>query len=550
MATVNRKGTRTATPNAGSPLRTVAAGTTTFEGAPAYTRDAKSDLFLLAVSNFFGEDTFYEKDADRKARFEGLVRTVAAQDPAWMLRFVPWLRDKANIRTAAVVAAVEAAKVMLKADQAGSDVGPARQLLRNFFEKARPDEPAEALAYWLQTYGRKLPGGIRRGIADGAALKFNEGAFVKWNSDGKAVHMADVIELCHPTPKAPWQSTLFKYILDSRRDPKVAIPEELQLLRNRAQLLALSAEDKAQILAAPYGEAVGIAGLPMLPPEAILQGAGMTWEQVSSWGKMTAQTWDALIPVMGYMALLRNLRNFQQAGISAAAVKLVTDRLSNPDEVARSRQLPFRFLSAYRNADSPLWTLALETALQHSAANIPALPGRSLVLVDTSGSMVRPMSAKSTVNMTTVGALFGIALAAKGEQVDLYGFDNNVWEHKLTKGGGVLRSVEAFDRKVRGGGTETAKAVATTFKGHNRVIIITDEQTFGPNRGFWQGDVSSQIPKDVPMYSFNLAGYAPAMLETSSTRHQLGGLTDNTFSMIPLIEAGQRAKWPWETPAV
>ena len=32
----------------------------THEGAPGYARDAKGELFLFAVSNMAGEDTFYE----------------------------------------------------------------------------------------------------------------------------------------------------------------------------------------------------------------------------------------------------------------------------------------------------------------------------------------------------------------------------------------------------------------------------------------------------------------------------------------------------------
>jgi hypothetical protein len=533
MATVNRRGTRSATPNAGSPLRTVAQNTTTFEGAPAYSRDVKSDLFLLAVSNFYGEDTYYEKAGDRNQRFANLVRTVAAEDPAWTRAFITWLRDKANIRTAAVVAAVEAAKVMLAAGQPGSATGPARQLLRDFFQVSRPDEPAEALAYWLATYGRKIPGGIRRGFGDAARAKYNEMAFVKWNGGDKAVRMADVIELCHPTPADVRQSALFKYVLDSRRDPKAPIPDALGMLQKRAALLSLSDKEKRALLTADNSE-------------EILRGAGITWEQASSWGAMTAEVWENLIPVMGYMALLRNLRNFQEAGISKAATKLVVERLEDQSAVLNSRQLPFRFLSAYLFAQGSQWAAPLETALQYSTANIPALPGRTLVLVDTSGSMKgRPLSEKSKIEAVKGAALFGVALAHKGEQVDLYGYDNTAWEHKFQKGGSVLRSAEEFNHKVRGGGTMTAAVLKSTFAGHDRVVIVTDEQTFGPRHGGWQGDVGAQVPETVPVYSFNVSGYAPAMLDTSSTRHQLGGMSDVSWSMIPLIEAGQKADWPF-----
>jgi hypothetical protein len=396
---------------------------------------------------------------------------------------------------------------------------------------SRPDEPAEALAYWLATYGRKIPGGIRRGIGDGASAKYNQMAFIKWDGGDKAVRMADVIELCHPTPAGLMQSKLFKYMLDSRRDPKTPISEALPMLEKRAAFLALPDKAKRDLLEGDDSE-------------QFMREAGITWEQASSWGAMTAQVWESLIPVMGYMALLRNLRNFQEAGVSAAATKLVVDRLSEQTAVLTSRQLPFRFYSAYKAATGGQWATALETAMQFSAGNVPALPGKTLVLVDTSGSMSQiGLSAKGTVTPVMAGALFGVALASKGEQVDLFGFADGTFRHQVKKGAGILREAERFCGRVGevGHGTQTAAALKATFKGHDRVIVVTDEQSFGGYRG----NVGAQVPADVPVYAFNIGGYAPAMLDTSTTRHQLGGLTDHTFAMIPLIEAGQRAVWPW-----
>jgi hypothetical protein len=60
----------------------------THEGAPGYAHDAKSELFLLAVANFVGEDSFYEKAGDRDDRFRSLVHRVAVEDGPWFARFV------------------------------------------------------------------------------------------------------------------------------------------------------------------------------------------------------------------------------------------------------------------------------------------------------------------------------------------------------------------------------------------------------------------------------------------------------------------------------
>ena len=52
----------------------------THEGAPGFARDARSELFLLAVATMVGENTFYENAADRDDRYERLVAQVSVID--------------------------------------------------------------------------------------------------------------------------------------------------------------------------------------------------------------------------------------------------------------------------------------------------------------------------------------------------------------------------------------------------------------------------------------------------------------------------------------
>src|SRR5690348_502258 len=123
----------------------------TFEGAPGYARDPKSELFLLAITSFVAEDTFYEGAADRDARLRDLVSIVAVEDFEWTLRFVTWLRNGAFMRSAATVVAAEAVKARLAKNEPGGN----RALVRAALQRA--DEPGEFLAYWTSRYGRRLP---------------------------------------------------------------------------------------------------------------------------------------------------------------------------------------------------------------------------------------------------------------------------------------------------------------------------------------------------------------------------------------------------------
>ncbi|HEX2418112.1 MAG TPA: TROVE domain-containing protein, partial [Micromonosporaceae bacterium] len=482
-----------------SPVTVVGPGLT-HEGGTGYQRDAKSDLFLLAVTNFVGEDTFYEKASERDARFRDLVATVTRQDPAWVARFVPWLRRTALMRSASIVTAVEYVR-------AGGPNG--RRVIAAACERA--DEPAEVLAYWILRYGRAIPQPVKRGVADAAVRLYTEKAALKYDGGSRGWRMADVLELAHVRPRDAAQSDLFRWLLDRRHNrPDITVPESLATITAYQRMQAVPAAERRAALG----------------PER-LRASGMTWESVSGWigGPMDAAVWQAAIPSMGYMATLRNLRNFDQAGVSDEVAAQVAARLADPDQVARSRQLPFRFWSAYRATDSARWTDALERALGAATRNIPAFTGRTLVLVDTSASMTSvAVSARSTVTPVQAAALFGVAMAARGNAVDLVGYADGTFRHRIRRGASVLREVERFVARVGevGHGTRIAAALARSYQGHDRVVIVSDMQTFHEPM-----TVSKVVGPEVPVYGFNLGGYASTVIDAGGhNRHEFGGLSD------------------------
>ncbi len=515
-------------PAATSPVTTERAPSgQTFEGGPGFARDSKSELFLLAVSNMVGEKTFYEDAGSRDARYEALVRQAAVADPQWTAGLLGWLRSAGNMRSASLVGALEAAKALLEAKVPGS-----RAIVASVLQRA--DEPGEALAYWTSRYSRAIPKPVKRGIADAVGRLYTEYALLKYDTGSHGWRFADVLDLVHPEPVAPWQGTLFKHALDRRRS-RGDIPSSLTMVHLNAKLRENAASGVIE---------------DMLDP-AILQRAGMTWEDVLSLlgSKVDkARLWAALIPSMGYMALLRNLRNFDETGVPDHVAEQVAARLADPAHVAKSRQFPFRFLSAYEQAPSLRWGHALDKALQASLQNLPGFVGRTLVLVDTSASMSSGgLSGKSTMTPAKAAAVFGVALAAKGEKVDLRGFADGVFRHDVPAGASVIREIDRFCARTGevGHGTNIPYAVRHAYDGHDRVVIISDMQTIaGPHS---QG-IETMVPANVPIYGFNLQGYKHAAMPTGTgNRHEFGGLTDATFRMIPLLEAHRSATWPWLT---
>jgi hypothetical protein len=502
-----------AKPRVKSPVKTVARTTRTFNGDIAQSRDVKSDLFILGITNMVGEDTFYESAKTRDDRFKSLIRQVAKEDPEWLIGFTPFLRNEMNMRSAPIVVAAEAVA-------AGMEGG--RKLVN--VAMSRADEPAELIGYWMANYGRSIPKPIKRGISDAMQRLVNGRSAIKYDGLSRDIRMGDVIDLVHPTPRDDQQSSVFRYLLD-RRHNNVKDTYGDAVIDTMLKIEAMPQDKlRAYLIANPD----------------VLNAAGYTWERLSGLGKMDAEAWEAVIPSMGYMALLRNLRNFEQAGVSESVLRDVSDRIADPTEVAMSRQFPFRMLSAYKATQTLTFASALEKALDASTQNIPEFDKETLVLVDTSGSMSGRISAKSSVTLAEIGYLFGAAVIKRsgGTLVQFADYSKVV---DTSKGASVLRLLEGVNYGEVGHGTALWPSVAKHLTSkHSRIVVFSDMQAnyFGRTK---------PLRSDIPSYFFNLGGYAPAPTKIGEgNSHEIGGFSDACFKMIRLLERGKNAKWPWE----
>ncbi|MFE5037425.1 TROVE domain-containing protein [Streptomyces sp. NPDC056683] len=500
----------------------------TFQGGLGRERDARSELFLLAVANFVSQQTFYESGTDRDDRFATLLRELAVTDPAWTAGLLGWLRGEGNMRTASIVGAAEYVHARLTA---GATDGPSnRQVVASVLQ--RPDEPGELLAYWTATYGRAVPKPVKRGIADAVRRLYHDRSLLKYDTASKGYRFGDILNLVHaaPDPDKPWQGELFRYALDRRHNPDTAVPPASSpVLGAHRELMALPVGQRRAVVAGPGGAERLAAG-------------GLTWEALAGWlqGPMDRAAWEAVIPSMGTTALVRNLRNFDEAGVSDEVAATVAARIGDPAEVARSRQFPFRYLAAYRHAPSLRWSYPLEQALGHSLANVPALTGRTLVLVDRSGSMFYSrLSERSELNRADAAAVFGTALALRAADADLVEFGTTSRRLTFGKGESVLKVLDRFGDL---GGTDTTSAIRSHYRGQDRVLIVTDEQ-YAFNR---HGDPTQQVPAHIPVYTWNLAGYRVGHGPSGTgNRHVFGGLSDAAFRTVTLIESGGDGHWPW-----
>lgn len=282
----------------------------------------------------------------------------------------------------------------------------------------RADELSEFVAIWfLDGRHATLTRQAKKGLAS-AFAKFSAYDLAKYNQD-RAVKLRDVLFLCHAKPKDAEQDALWKQL---------------------------------------------IAGTMPTPD---------TWEVAISAAKgdsdATRREWTRLLAErkLGALALLRNLRNMISAGIP-------TDVLGRAVyESPMARVLPFRFIAAARVA--PSLSAELSDRMLALLGDIPKLPGRTIVLVDVSGSMADPVSAQS--DLLRIDAACGVAIIAREvcESVRVFSFSQSLVEVANHRG---LPLGEAISRSQNHGGTYLGAAVQTlNALPHDRIIVITDEQS-------------------------------------------------------------------------
>jgi predicted peroxiredoxin len=192
-----------------------------------------------------------------------------------------------------------------------------------------------------------------------------------------------------------------------------------------------------------------------------------TWEVQLSAGADKKETFERLIAEkkLGALALLRNLRGMLGAGV---AKKTIATAL---DDMRTDRVLPYRFIASARYA--PDFEPELEKAMLKMLDGHEKIEGATRLLIDVSGSMIVPMSARS--EMTRLDAACGLAVLAREicDDVEIFTFSNDV-KKVPPRRGFALRDAIVQSQPYRG--TELGKAVTNVDQKGVRLIVLTDEQ--------------------------------------------------------------------------
>lgn len=469
-------------------LRSRPDATVNFEGAIAFTQTPELQLYRMACTSMFGEDKFYQRAAENDKDFIHTLRAV--EDSKYLLQLANYVRNKMYLRSVPVVLLAEAGarKELKLAPSAKNGKSVVRQYCPLILK--RVDDCTEFLAYWLSRNGKPIPNAIKRGVAD--TLKgFDDYQLAKYRAKGKEVTLSDVVRLCARS-----------LIKEGNRFHKLV--------------------------------------------EGTLRSEG-TWEvEVSAKGN-TQETWEGILPRMGIMAVLRNLRNMINADVD---VELIQAKFTD-DAILKSKQLPFRWFSAYKVLSNEFagnlfgtneLIDLLERAITISCRNIEKLSGSTAIFVDHSGSMDSNLSERGTVTYFETGAVLGAIAKHICDKsiVGLFGEDFKF----IALGSDILQNVSLMQNTDVGHSTNAWLAVESLLQSKetvDRIIILTDMQVYNTHdRSSYERSLAGriityrkQINPNVKTYILDMAGYQNACVpEDENGVTQLAGWSDKIFDFI------------------
>jgi len=480
-----------------------------YEGAPSYQLSPEMELYSATVTSLL-HDSFYEKAEERLIRLQQLIEKVS---PEYCAKLAVYARRSMNLRSVPIVLSVELAK---KAD-AGAWVGKAIEQI-----VLRPDEITETLAYYQQTNKRtgtkrlnRLSKQIQKGLAK-AFNRFDEYQFAKYNQNTE-VKLRDALFLVHPKPKDLAQQVVFDKITQNALSTPYTWETELSAL---GQLHFGSEKAKNKAFRAKWEELI-------------------------------------LSKKVGYMALLRNLRNMLECNISDECLDMVLSFLSEENAVRTAKQLPFRYWSAYRElsniTDGRVTRVidALEKAMLLSAQNIKGFDNDTKVVLacDVSGSMQQKLSAKSSLMYYDIGLLLAMLLQNRCKNV-VTGMFGDTWKVIQMPSKSILSNVAAFHQREGevGYSTNAHLVIEDLLKREyqaDKVMIFKDTQLWNSQnrdansiKTAWQ-NYKRKFPKAM-LYLFDLAGYgqSPMRVESGDV-YLLAGWSDKIFEVLDALENGQ-----------
>lgn len=462
---------------------TISGDTTNLAGGRAYRQNSKLELVSILLTSFL-QDTYYKSGTDTQNRIVELIKSV---DPIFAAKAAIYARHTFGMRSVSHVVAGELCKSC-----------SGKPWMKDFLEKVvkRPDDVLEISAYYAagQTGKLKVTNQMRKGFGK-ALAEFDRYQLAKYKGAGKAFNLYDAVNLYRP--------------------------------KSNSQLKALmkGTLKPAETWNAKLSEA----------------GKAETEEEKLS---LKSDAWKKLLKEkkLGYLALIRNVRNIIDQGSTSAVARMIV-ALTNEDQIKKSLIFPFQIQTAIDEVlkvpGVPHQVIAaLSDAMEISLSNVPQFDGRTLVVLDTSGSMTSGIGTKSAAD---IGSLFS-AVMVKANNADFISFSDNASYMALNVRDSVIGISQWIRRNFKSAGTNFHSIFETACKPYDRIIILSDMQGWvgynTPEAAFKK--YCNKYKCKPLIYSFDLNAHGNMQFPQDGV-YCVAGWSDKVFDIFKLLEQDRNA---------
>ena len=460
-------------------------------GGDAYTQTAEMRLVSLLLTSFV-RDQFYRTGKEQMDEIKALLKEVK---PKFAAKAAVFARHEFGMRSISHVLAAYLAPY-----------ASGKKWRQKFYNKIvfRPDDMTEIASLYFGS-NKRLSNAMRKGFKQ-SFNRFDAYQLGKYKGTNKAVTLATMAKLVHPVPNE----------------------------RNAEALKALV--------------------------EGTLKQKG-TWEnKLSKAGtkkdvtKAKAKVWKDMIKngKLGHMAAIRNIVNILEQ--APDQIEGLCKIITNPAAISKSKMLPFNYVKAMTaldataglpRAEAKKSAVAIAKAFNMAISNVPTFGGRTLIVLDDSGSMggswgYDKSKAWNGMKPIQIASMFASILYAANPDADFMRFASNASYKEFDKLANPFQVMNDLIMSAKGGGTNFSSIFNTANKAYDRIIILSDMQSWLGKTSTAYTAYKNRFGVDPYIYSFDLAGYGSIQFPRHKT-FEISGFSDKVFDIMELLEQDKNA---------
>lgn len=486
-------------------------------GGTAYQLDSDHALAQLAATGCLSA-TFYKS---AETQLDEIIKLADKADPHYLGQVAVFARKRGYMKDMpALLAAILAKRDVATLKKIFPIVIDNGKMVRNFVQMIRSGK-----------FGRTSLGTAPKKLVANWLNSRNDRQLLQ-SSVGNDPSIADVIKLAHPKAPDASRQAFYNYLLDKEHDARL-LPEVVQ---------QFEAYKKKQSNVVPDVPFELLTALPLGKPE-----------------------WTEIAKDMNWHATRMNLNTFNRHKVfeDPAMVRMVADRLKNPEMIRKARVFPYQLLVAYMFATEVPHDIreALQDAMEVALENIPEIDGKIFVFPDISGSMSASVTGDravaSKVTCRDLAALVSAALVRKNRSTEIIPFSDKIASFNFNPRDSVMTNVEKLSRLPSGGTDCSAPMKELARRGDkvDLIVYVSDNMSWADSYAGQVGGYATQtmeayaeIKKKNPKVKLVMLDGCPNASTQAKERADIlniGGFSDVAFEMIADFAAGRMSGEHW-----